>query len=100
MRMVEQTSQKQRIEAEAEALAVAARAEGRKKAAELDADAKRAEGQGIADYNRLVAQNQGLEIQLRQLEIQLQRAKRWNGNEIPTYLPLNPARGIVTLPGR
>jgi len=98
LRMVEQTSQKQRIEAEAAALAMAATAEGRKKAAELDADAKRAEGQGIADYNRLIAQNMAIELEFRRLEIQLERAKRWNGVEIATYLPLNPAGGIVTLP--
>ena len=98
LRMVEQTSQKQRIEAEAQALAAVALAEGRKKAAELDADAKRAEGLGIADYNRLVAQNQNIELEFRRLAIQLERAKRWNGVEVATYLPLNPAGGIVTLP--
>jgi regulator of protease activity HflC (stomatin/prohibitin superfamily) len=87
------------IEAEAAARALVAKAEGEKQSAELMADAKRAEGQGIADYNRLIAQNMQVEVQLKQLEIQLERAKRWNGIEVPTYLPLNPAGGIVTLPG-
>ena len=100
LRMVEQTSQKQRIEAEAAAAATVAKAQGRKQAAELDADAKRAEGQGIADYNRLIAQNLNIELEFRRLEIQLERAKRWNGVEVATYLPLNPAGGIVTLPSR
>ena len=100
LRMVEQTSQKQRIEAEASAAAAAAVAEGRKRAAELDADAKRAEGQGIADYNSLIAQNLSIELEFRRLQIQLERAKRWNGIEVPTYLPLNPAGGVVTLPAR
>ena len=100
LRMVEQTSQKQRIEAEAQASATAAIAEGRKRAAELDADAKRAEGQGIADYNRLISQNLNIELEFRRLEIQLERAKKWNGVEVSTYLPLNPAGGIVTLPAK
>ena len=100
LRMVEQTSQKQRIEAEAQALATVALAEGRKKAAELDADAKRAEGQGIADYNQLISRNLSTEIEFRKLEIQLERAKRWNGVDTPTYLPLSPNGGVVTLPAK
>jgi len=96
----EQEQRRLSIEAEAQARADVARAEGRLRAAQLDADAKRAEGQAIADYNRMVSANMAQEIQFRQLEIQLERAKRWNGNEIPTYLPLNPAGGIVTLPAR
>ena len=100
LRMVEQSSQKQRIEAEASASAAVALAEGRKRAAELDAEAKRLEGQGIAEYNRLVAQNLAMELEFRRLEIQLERARKWDGREIPSYLPLNPAGGIVTLPSR
>lgn len=96
----EQEQRRLSIEAEAQARADVARAEGRLRAAQLDADAKRAEGQAIADYNRLVSVNMAQEIRFRELEIQLERAKRWNGNEIPTYLPLNPAGGIVTLPSR
>jgi regulator of protease activity HflC (stomatin/prohibitin superfamily) len=107
--IAEQENKKQLIEAEATARAQVARAEGNLREAELIAqaiivkanaerDAKIAEGQGIQEFNRMVAQNQGFEIQMRELEIKLERAKRWNGVEVATYLPLNPAGGIVTLP--
>jgi len=95
---VEQEQRRIRIEAEASAAAAVAKAEGEKQAALLMAEARIAEGRGINEYNRLVAQNQAFEIRLRELEIQKIRAERWDGREIPTYLPLNPAGGIVTLP--
>jgi len=94
----EQEQRRVSIEAEAEARATIARAEGERTAAALRAEARRVEGQGIADYNRLVAANMAQEIQFRQLEIQLERAKRWDGREVPQYIPLTPAGGVVTLP--
>ena len=94
----EQEQRRVSIEAEAHARAEIAKAEGEKQAAILRAEARQAEGQGIANYNRLVAANIEQEIRLRQLEIQLERAKRWDGREIPTYIPLTPAGGVVTLP--
>jgi len=107
--IAEQENRKLAIEAEADAKARVARAEGDLKEAELKAQArivsanaekaaKIAEGEGIRQFNLSVAQNAALEVRLRELEIQLERAKRWNGVEVPTYLPLNPAGGIVTLP--
>jgi len=96
--ITEQEMRKLTIEATATANAEVAKAEGELRAADLRRQARVAEGQGIAEYNRLIAQNMQVEIQLKQLEIQLERAKRWNGIEVPTYIPLNPAGGVVTLP--
>jgi regulator of protease activity HflC (stomatin/prohibitin superfamily) len=109
--IAEQENRRLAIEAEAKAKAQVAKAEGDLKEAELNAqarivranaerDAKIAEGEGIRQYNQLIAQNLQTEIRLRELEIQLERAKRWNGVEVPAYLPLNPAGGVVTLPAR
>jgi regulator of protease activity HflC (stomatin/prohibitin superfamily) len=120
--IAEQENRRLAIEAEARAKAQVAKAEGDLKEAELNAqaqivganadaqarvvkanaerDAKVAEGEGVRQYNQLIAQNLQTEIRIRELEIELERAKRWNGVEVPTYLPLNPAGGIVTLPAK
>jgi len=109
LKMIEQQAQQQVRRAQAEAESNAAAADGRRRAAELDAaaavakaqgesDARRIEGQGIAEYNRLIAQNMSVQVRLKELEIELERAKRWDGRQVPTYVPLNPAGGIVTLP--
>jgi len=106
--IAEQENRKLLIEATAEASAKVARAEGDLKEAELHAkaivvranaekEAKIAEGEGIRSYNLMVAQNQNIEFRLRELEISKTRAERWNGVEVPTYMPLNPAGGLVTL---
>jgi regulator of protease activity HflC (stomatin/prohibitin superfamily) len=109
--IAEQENRRLAIEAEAKAKAQIAKAEGDLKEAELNAqarivlasaerDAKIAEGEGVQRYNQLIAQNLQTEIRIRELEIELERAKRWNGVEVPTYLPLNPAGGVVTLPAK
>lgn len=95
---VEQTQRALAITAEAQAKALAATAEGEKQAAILRAEAKRAEGQGISDYNRLIAQNLETELKFRQLEIDKIKAERWNGAYVPEYIPLTAAGGIVNLP--
>lgn len=95
---VEQEQRKQSIIAEAQANATVKTAEGNKRAAELNAEAKRAEGQGISDYNRLIAQNLETEIKFRQLEIEKIKAEKWNGAYVPEYVPLTAAGGIVNLP--
>jgi regulator of protease activity HflC (stomatin/prohibitin superfamily) len=109
--IAEQENRRLSIEAEAKAKAQIAKAEGDLKEAELNAqarivranaerEAKIAEGEGVRQYNQLIAQNLQTEIRLRELEIELERARRWNGVEVPTYLPLNPAGGVVTLPAK
>jgi regulator of protease activity HflC (stomatin/prohibitin superfamily) len=109
--IAEQANRRLAIEAEAEAKARVAKAEGDLKEAELHAqarivrataerDAKIAEGEGVRQYNQLIAQNLQTEIRLRELEVQLERAKRWDGVEVPRFVPLNPAGGVVTLPAK
>lgn len=95
---VEQTQRSKGITAEAQAKAAVATAEGDLKSAELHAQAKRAEGQGISDYNRLIAQNLETELKFRQLEIDKIRAQKWDGRQVSQYLPLTAAGAIVTLP--
>lgn len=95
---VEQEQRALAIKAEAAAKAAVATAEGDKQAAILRADAKRAEGQGISDYNRLIAQNPELELKFRQLEIDKIRAEKWNGWQVSQYVPLTAAGGIIQMP--
>jgi regulator of protease activity HflC (stomatin/prohibitin superfamily) len=109
--IAEQENRRLSIEAEAQAKASIAQAEGRLRTAELDAqaakakaegerDANIARGEGVQRYNSLVAQNLSIEIRLKELEIERIRAERWNGKQVPDYIPLNPTGGLVTLPGR
>jgi regulator of protease activity HflC (stomatin/prohibitin superfamily) len=95
---IEQEQRARSITAEAQAKATVATAEGDLKAAELRAQAKRAEGQGIADYNRLIAQNLETELKFRQLEIDKIRAEKWNGWQVSQYVPLTAAGGIIQMP--
>jgi regulator of protease activity HflC (stomatin/prohibitin superfamily) len=108
---VEQQQRALAITAEAQAKAQIATAEGEKQskvlAAEADketailrAEAKRAEGQGINDYNRLIAQNLDTELKFRQLEIDKIRAEKWDGRQVSQYVPLTAAGAIVTIPDR
>jgi regulator of protease activity HflC (stomatin/prohibitin superfamily) len=107
--IAEQENRRLGIEAEAKARAEIAAAEGRKRTAELDAEAllakangeraaKIAEGEGINRYNQLIAQNLSIEIRLRELSIAQTEAERWNGVRVPSYIPLTPNGGVVTLP--
>lgn len=97
---IEQEQRAKSITAEAQAKATVATAEGDLKAAELRAQAKRAEGQGIADYNRLIAQNLETELKFRQLEIDKIEAGRWDGRRVPNYLPITAAGTVVELPAK
>lgn len=63
--------------------------------AQAEADAKKLEGEGIASYNRSIAQNQQLEIRLKELEIELERAKRWDGRQVPEAAYVVPGTGAV-----
>jgi regulator of protease activity HflC (stomatin/prohibitin superfamily) len=95
---VEQQQRALAITAEAQAKATVATAEGELKAAELQAQAKRAQGQGVSDYNKLIAANLELEIKLRQLEIDKIRAEKWDGRQVPNYIPITAGGTIVDLP--
>lgn len=86
----EQAAQKQVKEAEARRQAAELDAQAAIAKAKGEAEAKRLEGEGIAAYNRSIAQNQALEIKLKELEIQKIRAEKWNGVEVSSqsvYVP-------------
>jgi membrane protease subunit HflC len=95
---IEQEQRAKAITATAGAKATVATAEGNLKAAELNAQAKRAEGQGISDYNKLIAQNLETELKFRQLEIDKIRAQKWDGRQVSQYIPITAAGAVVTLP--
>jgi prohibitin 2 len=95
---VEQEQRAQILKAEAGAQARKASAQGEKDAAILEADAKRAQGQGIADYNKLISQNLDIELKFRQLEIDKIKAGRFNGQEVPGYYVMSPAGTLVEIP--
>ena len=100
LKLAETNAQKQVAEAEAAKKAAEQTAEADLIKAQKAAEAKQVEADALAYYNAKVAQNQALEIRLKELEIQLERAKRWDGREVPEYVPLTAAGGVVTLPGK
>ena len=63
-----------------------------------EAEAKKVEADALAYYNAKVAQNYQVEIKLKELEIELERAKKWDGRQVPEYVPLTAAGGIINLP--
>lgn len=83
--------------ADADKQAMILTAEGEKAAAQLRADAKALEGEGIRKYNEAVQKNMELELQLRRLEIDRIKAERWNGQYVPTnnYGPIPVQTGSI-----
>lgn len=98
LKLAEQQAQKQVKEAEAKKAAIEQEAEAALIKAQKEAEAKKVEADAVAYYNARVAQNYQVEIRLKELEIELERAKRWDGRQVPEYVPLTAAGGIVTLP--
>ena len=98
LKVAEQQALKQVKEAEAKKAAAEQEAEAELIKAQKAAEAKRVEADALAYYNAKVAQNYQVEIRLKELEIQLERAKRWDGRQVPEYVPLTAAGGIVNLP--
>ena len=82
--IAEQEAQKTVKIAEADKQAAITKAEGAKVSAQLMAEAKALEGEGIRKYNESVQRNMALEIQLRKLDIAKIQAERWNGQYVPT----------------
>ena len=97
LKLTETNAQKQVAEAEAAKQAAEQEAEAELIRAQKAAEAKRVEADALAYYNQKVAQNYQVEIKLKELEIELERAKHWNGKEVPDYIPLTAAGGIVDL---
>lgn len=98
LKLAEQNAQKQVKEAEAKKAAIEQEAEAALIKAQKEAEAKKVEADALAYYNSKVAQNYQVEIKLKELEIELERAKRWDGRQVPEYIPLTAAGGIVNLP--
>jgi len=110
-KIAEQENKRLIIEQEAKAKALEAEAQGKLNAAKLEAEAaiakaegekqaKILEAEGIQRANQLLSQNLTVELRLRELEIEKIKAERWDGREIPTYIPLTPSGGVVTLPSK
>jgi len=98
LKLAEQNAQKQVKEAEAKKAAIEQEAEAALIKAQKEAEAKKVEADALAYYNAKVAQNYQVEIKLKELEIELEKAKRWDGRQVPEYVPLTAAGGIVNLP--
>lgn len=99
LKLAEQNAQKQVKEAEAKKAAIEQEAEAALIKAQKEAEAKKVEADALAYYNAKVAQNYQVEIKLKELEIELEKAKKWDGRQVPEYVPLTAAGGIVNLPG-
>ncbi|MBL8028004.1 MAG: hypothetical protein JNL74_16405 [Fibrobacteres bacterium] len=95
--ITEQEARKKVKTAEADKQALITTAEGEKAAAQLRADAKALEGDGIRKYNEAVQKNMQLEIQIRKLEIEKIKAEKWNGQYVPTnnYGPIPLSTGKI-----
>ncbi|MBQ1710971.1 MAG: hypothetical protein II032_07620 [Treponema sp.] len=98
LKLAEQQAQKQVKEAEAKKAAIEQEAEAALIKAQKEAEAKKVEADALAYYNAKVAQNYQVEIKLKELEIELERAKKWDGRQVPEYVPLTAAGGIINLP--
>lgn len=98
LKLAEQQAQKQVKEAEAKKAAIEQEAEAALIKAQKEAEAKKVEADALAYYNNKVAQNYQVEIKLKELEIELEKAKRWDGRQVPNYVPLTAAGAIVDLP--
>jgi regulator of protease activity HflC (stomatin/prohibitin superfamily) len=100
LKLAETNAQKQVAEAEAAKKAAEQTAEAELIKAQKAAEAKRVEADALAYYNEKVAQNYQVETRLKELEIQLERAKRWDGREVPEYVPITAAGTVVDLTGK
>lgn len=72
-------------------------AEADKQATLLQAEAKALEGEGIRKYNDSVATNWDIELKKLQLQIELKRVEKWNGQYVPTnnYGPIPLETGAI-----
>jgi regulator of protease activity HflC (stomatin/prohibitin superfamily) len=96
--MAEQEAQKGVVQATAQKQIAITVAEGEKAAAQLNADAKALEGEGIKKYNQSVAVNWDIELKKMELEIAKIKAEKWNGVFVPNNMygpiPVNTTGGI------
>ena len=66
--------------------------------AQNEAQAKKAEADGIAYYNQKVAQNMAVQQAQWKHEETMAYNEKWNGILVPQYVPLTAAGGIVNIP--
>ena len=100
------------VVAEQEALAKEKQAQGQANAAKVTADAeaykakisadaeayaREVQGKAEAAYYSELSKYADIIETLRKLDIEAERAGRWDGKEISQYIPLTAAGGIVTL---
>lgn len=108
LKLTQTNAQQQVAEAEAKKRAAALQADQNQYAAQVLADqqlyaaqkaaeARKVEADSVAYYNAQVAKNYDVEIKLKELEIELTRAQRWDGREVPNVMPMTPAGSIVTV---
>lgn len=72
-------------------------AEAAKEAARLNAEAKALEGEGIKKYNDSIAVNWAIELKKLELQIEMKKAEKWNGQYVPTnnYGPIPLETGAL-----
>lgn len=96
--ITEQEAQKLVKQAEAEKQSLITKAEGEKEAAKLNAEAKALEGEGIRKYNEEVAKNWDIELKKMQIQLEMNRVEKWNGQYIPNNMygpiPVDTVGGI------
>ena len=61
---------------------------------------KQREGSGMRGYlvTEKLCVGYQRHIVVENVEIELEKAKKWDGRQVPEYVPLTAAGGIVTLP--
>lgn len=102
------TAQQEAEIAAAQAQKLVKEAEAKKQAAELDAQAQVAKAEGDAKARKLaadatayenqkIAQNMNIEQQKYKHEEQMKYYEKWDGELVPTYIPLTASGGIVNL---
>lgn len=102
------TAQQEAEIAAAEAQKLVKEAEAKKQAEELNAQAAIAKAKGEAEAQKLradatayenqrIAQNLSVELQKYKHDEQMAYYEKWNGELVPTYIPLTAAGGIVNL---
>ncbi|MFA5152399.1 MAG: hypothetical protein WC554_07580, partial [Clostridia bacterium] len=61
------------------------------------AKAKEAEGEGIKAFNQAISSNLNIQIRLKELEIEHDRIRKWNGVYVPNnhYGPIPIQNGVL-----
>ncbi|GEM_PF-370130 len=93
--VAEQEANTAKVRADQEYYAAQKKADEALYAAQQAAEAKKLEADSLAYYNSKVAQNYNVEIKLKELEIELTRAQRWDGRSVPNVLPMTASGTIV-----